>query len=153
MQRELGAPEQGNLTNQEDLDGAKENLVAATKIMYRSKKKFALASVLGLLSLICEERGDHINTRRYGKSARAFFKKALPDPPFADDKLERSRLALMHGDVGPAMGDAKVAPKMFKKTGCASDQEDTPSVLDIIACELDWRKSSSSVTQAGSDTA
>ena len=136
-----------------DLDGAKENLIAAPKIMYRLKKRADLAATFRSLALVCEEQNDHINARRYRRWTCILVRKVLPDLRIAEEALENSSLALIRGDLETAKADAKVALKTFKKIGCTGGQEEAISVLDVISSELNLQESSDPTTQARSDTA
>ena len=102
----------------------------------RSKKKFDPAKALHSLSLICKEQGDHINTRRHGRSAYALLKKTLPSLRFAEEELEKPRLTLMRGDFERPKVDAKIPFKVFEKIGYTSGQETALTVPDLIPREL-----------------
>jgi len=119
----------------QSLDCDRESLVAAAKITFRLKKSLALADVLLSLSLVGEEQNDRLNARRYRRSAHALLNKALPDLRLTRPRLEKSRLALLRGDLEQSRADAKAALKAFKKIWCTEGQEDTLHILDLVACE------------------
>jgi len=66
---------------------------------------------------------------------RAPLNKALPDLRLARARLEKSRLALLRGDLKQSRADAKAALKAFKKIWCTEDQEDTLHILGLVAYE------------------
>lgn len=101
----------------EDLDGARDSLLAAAKIIRRLEEKHEFPMVLYDLYRLYLAQDNYLVANRSLVRSEDVYKAIHGDLQSGEESLMKSRLSFMRGDSEEAKAEANLALKMFRKTG------------------------------------
>ena len=109
----------------DDLDEARDSLLATAKITRFLDKKHEFPMVLYDLYRLYQAQDNYLAANRSLVRSEAVYKAVHGDLQSGEESLKKPRLSFMHGDFGEAKTEANLALKMFRKTGHMQRQETT----------------------------